>query len=194
MCCNGSLWMIPLHITVFADRGIVRVRPRRETNRVASKDQYEFFQSLYEEEERVSQQLEGRAKVYLSVITAFLVAFLLKAEEVSRSAKALKIPWWAMLVEALILGASLVCVVVALRIRTFEAVNDGVDIIEGYREELPTDEEFFEDRIADYAYASSTNRRVNDRVATTLAWAGWLLVAGMLFLLVLIILAFRSDP
>ena len=41
---------------------------------MATKDQYDFFRGLYEEEERTSQQLEGRAKVYLSVITAFLGA------------------------------------------------------------------------------------------------------------------------
>lgn len=161
---------------------------------MATKDQYEFFGSLYEEEERTSLQLEGRAKVYLSVITAFLVALLLKADEVSRSAHTLGIPWWGMLVEALVLGASLLCVVFALRIRKFDAVADGVEIVEGYGEDQPEDEEFFEDRIADYAVASSRNREVNNQTASMLAWAGWLLVVGMLLLLVLFTLAFRSSP
>jgi hypothetical protein len=71
-------------------------------------------------------------------------------------------------------------------------VSDGVEIIESLGEELPIDEEFFDDRIADYAVASSRNRAVNTDIATILAWAGWLLFAGMLFLLALITLTFWS--
>jgi hypothetical protein len=160
---------------------------------VADKDQYELFRGLYHDEDRTSVQLEGRAKVYLSVITAFVVAMVLKADEVSKSITTLQIPWWAVLVLAVILTASLVCVVAALRIRKYEAVNDGVDIIEGYGGNLPSDVEFFEDRMVDYAVASSRNRIVNNETATVLQVAGWLLVIGMIFVLVLIIYALKGS-
>ena len=159
---------------------------------MATKDQYEFYRSLYDEEERTSLQLEGRAKIYLGVISAFLVTFLLNTDEVVRSAHTLGIPWWAILIEAVIFSAAMLCVIYSLRINVYEAVNDGSSLIDSYVGDGPTDEEFFEDRIADYAVASSRNRNVNNTTASVLAWAGWLLISGMILLLILVTFTFRS--
>lgn len=148
---------------------------------MATKDQYEFFQGLYEEEERTALQLEGRAKVYLGVISAFLVTIFLKTDDALKSANALRIAFPLLLAEALCLSIALVLVIVSLRIRVFEAVNDGLEIIEGYEGSGPTDEEFFEDRIADYAIASSRNRAVNNQTSAILAWASWLIISGMVW-------------
>jgi len=156
---------------------------------MASKDQYEFFRRLYEEEERTSLQLEGRAKVYLGIISAFLVTFFLKTDDAINSASKLKIPFPLLLVEALFFSAALAFVLFALRIREFEAVNDGVRIIEEATNDGPTDEQFFEDRIVDYAFASSRNRQINNETSSALARAAWLLIAGMIFLVVIAILA-----
>ena len=160
---------------------------------MASKDQYEFFRGLYEEEERTAEQLESRAKVYLGIITAFLVAILLKTDDVIKSGELLKVPFPLILTEAIFLSAALVCVIFALRIRAYEAVNDGVAIIEDYKGSGPTEEEFYEDRIADYAYASSRNRGLNNETAKVLAWSAWLILSGMLVLLVLAILSLWSH-
>jgi len=156
---------------------------------MASKDQYEFFRRLYEEEERTSLQLEGRAKVYLGIISAFLVTFFLKTDDAINSASKLKIPFPLLLVEALFFSAALAFVLFALRIREFEAVNDGVRIIEEATNDGPTDEQFFEDRIVDYAFASSRNRQINNETSSALARAAWLPIAGMIFLVVIAILA-----
>ena len=156
---------------------------------MATKDQYEFFRSLYDEEERTSLQLEGRAKVYLGIISAFLVTIFLKTDDAINSASKLKIPFPLLLVEALFFSAALAFVLFALRIREFEAVNDGVRIIEEATNDGPTDEQFFEDRIVDYAFASSRNRQINNETSSALARAAWLLIAGMIFLVVIAILA-----
>jgi len=156
---------------------------------MASKDQYEFFRRLYEEEERTSLQLEGRAKAYLGIISAFLVTIFLKTDDAINSASKLKIPFPLLLVEALFFSAALAFVLFALRIREFEAVNDGVRIIEEATNDGPTDEQFFEDRIVDYAFASSRNRQINNETSSALARAAWLLIAGMIFLVVIAILA-----
>jgi hypothetical protein len=92
-------------------------------------------------------------------------------------------------VEALFFSAALAFVLFALRIREFEAVNDGVRIIEEATDDGPTDEQFFEDRIVDYAFASSRNRQINNETSSALARAAWLLIAGMIFLVVIAILA-----
>src|SRR5450432_867609 len=111
---------------------------------MATKDQYEFFRGLYEEEERTALQLEGRAKVYLGGISAFLVTIFLKTDDALKSANVLRIAFPLLLAEALCLSIALVLVIVSLRIRVFEAVNDGLEIIDGYEGAGPTDEEFFE--------------------------------------------------
>jgi len=73
---------------------------------MATQAQYEFFRSLYEEEERTSVQLEGRAKVYLGIISAILVTVFLKTDDVVKSANTLKISFALILVEALLLSGS----------------------------------------------------------------------------------------
>ena len=57
-----------------------------------TKEQYEFYQSLYDQEERTSIQLEGRAKVYLGIVSAFLAAMILKAPDAEATAKSLQSP------------------------------------------------------------------------------------------------------
>ncbi len=135
------------------------------------KEQYEFFRALYDEEERTTVQLEGRAKVYLGVISAFLATLLLKADDAQKVAAVLKVPWFLLLLEALPMTVALGVVFWALRIREFEAVNDGPDLIDRYGDDWPTEEQFYEDRVADYAVASSINRGLNNQTAGLLSGA-----------------------
>jgi len=72
------------------------------------KEKYDFFRSLYEEEERTAVKLEGRAKVYLSINTAFLIALVIKDDFALGARDAMGLPWWAMLIQSLLLGASLI--------------------------------------------------------------------------------------
>jgi hypothetical protein len=62
-----------------------------------TKQQCDFYQALYDEEERTSLQLEGRAKVYLSIISAFLAAMIWKAADAKGLAETLHIRWGFML-------------------------------------------------------------------------------------------------
>jgi hypothetical protein len=158
-----------------------------------SKEQYEFFHGLYEAEERTYEQLENRAKVYLGVITAFVATLLFKANEVAGSARTLGVPWWIVLVEAVILSLALALVLFALRVRGYEAVADGESLLKSFQGDGPTDEEFFEDRMVDYAVASSRNLAENNRTGRVLAWASWLMVSGMVLLIVMVTLALRSS-
>jgi hypothetical protein len=154
----------------------------------ATKDEYEFFQRLYEEEERTATELEGRAKVYLGIVSAFLVALFLKTDEVISSAAKLKIWFPLLLVLGLFLSIALVLIMAALRMRAAEAVNDGEALINDY-EDWPTEAEFFGDRIADYAVASSRNRDLNGETAILLIWASRLLICGMLLIVVIAVAA-----
>jgi len=158
---------------------------------MATKEQYGFFLSLYQEEERTYEQLEGRAKVYLTIISIFLAGLLLKADDAKKSAAILGMPWWLLSGVALLLSAALLLVVIAMRIRTYEGAADPEAIIAKFGERPPVDEDFFDDRIVDLAVATNRNSVVNNKTATTLEWASYCLVAAILVLLVGLVVTFH---
>jgi hypothetical protein len=154
-----------------------------------TKEQYEFFRALYEEEERTALKLEGRAKVFLGVISAFLAATLLKVADAKAMADTLHTPWWLLLLEALAMTVALLLVLWALRIREFEVVSDGPALLMDYGAEWPDAAQFYEDRVADYAFASSRNRAVNNEIGLLLAWGLRSMALGILFLLGIVVVA-----
>jgi hypothetical protein len=133
--------------------------------------------------------LEGRAKVYLGVISAFLAAILLKAGDAKGVADALRVPWLLLLGEAAVMTLALLLVLRALHYREYQAVNDGLGVIDKYGDDWPDGTVFYEDRIVDYAVASSRNRRINKQVATQLVWASWMIFVGILYLLAIVTIA-----
>jgi hypothetical protein len=155
-----------------------------------TKEQCEFYRALYDEEERTSLQLEGRAKVYLSIISAFLAAMILKAADAKGLADTLHIRWGLMLLDALPMSLALFLVLWSLRIRRFEAANDGPRLIEIYANTgWPTADQFNGDRVADYAAASHKNRLLNNQTSALLEWASWFMAIGIIYLLGIVIYA-----
>jgi hypothetical protein len=150
---------------------------------MATKEQCDFFRSLYEEEERRYGQLEARAKLYLSVIAIFLATITLKLPDVQASVKILQVPFWPFLVEAALLAAALVFVVLGAFIREYEGIADPNDVVDGFGDTPPSNETFFDDRIADYVVATTRNSKVNDRSARYLLVSVSLLAAAMLLLM-----------
>jgi hypothetical protein len=159
---------------------------------MATKEQYEFFRSLYDEEERTYEQLEGRAKLYLTIVSLFLAGLLLKADETRKSAAAIGLPWWVLGATTILLAGTLALLVVAMRIRTYEGASDPEEIVKGFGEKPPKDEVFFDDRIADYVVATNRNTKVNNSTAMTLQYASYSLAAAMLLLLVALVFTFQS--
>jgi hypothetical protein len=147
-----------------------------------TKEQCEFFRGLYEAQERVSLQLEGRAKVYLGVISAVLAAVLLKAADAKAVAETLKIPWVLLLLEALAMTCALLLVLWSLRWHRYDAANDGIKLMKSYSEVWPDEADFNKEMAIDYAVASSRNRIRNEGVAKTLTLASFFMMSGILLL------------
>jgi hypothetical protein len=155
-----------------------------------TKEQCDFFRALYDEEERTSVELEGRAKVYLSIISAFLAGMILKAADAKGLADALHIRWGLMLLDALPMSIALFLVLWALRIRRFEAANDGPQLIALYvQESWPTADQFYGERVADYAAASHKNRLLNNRTSLLLEYASLFMGLGIIYVLGIVIYA-----
>lgn len=155
---------------------------------MATREQHDFFRFLYDEEERRYGQLEARAKLYLSVIALFLATLTFKLEDVQKSTALLGAPWWLVVIVGILLATALIFVVLGVFIREYEGIADPEEIVNTFGEEPPSNESFFDDRIADYVVATNRNASMNDRGARFLEIAVFFLAAAMLLLLVILAL------
>src|SRR4051812_4791043 len=111
---------------------------------MATKDQFEFFRSLYHDEERRYDQLSSRATLYLGIITLLLGTVALKLDKtnvlLARTAA------WLVLLDALLFAAAMIAVVWGSVIRGYEGVADPKKLIDSLRENPPSDSDFFDAR------------------------------------------------
>jgi hypothetical protein len=144
---------------------------------VATEKQYAFFKSLYDEENERAKILAEHAKNNLGLATLYSAFILFVVEK-----QVADIAWLGKLLFCgailCMLGAFLLSLM-ATQIAAYQIPNEPTDIIEGFGDDPPTDEEFFDDRIIDYALACETNGSVNDRKADMLRYARYLLLGGI---------------
>jgi hypothetical protein len=143
---------------------------------MATEKQYLFFKGLYDEENARQTSLADRAKVYLSLVTFYSAFVLFAAEKLKPDTTALKIIFVGTVGSTL---AAFLLSLWSIRVSEYEALNDPQEIITGFGTSPPEDEDFFDDRIVDFAVAYQRNSIVNDRKAVKLSWAGFLLLAGI---------------
>jgi hypothetical protein len=144
---------------------------------VATLKQYEFFRSLYDEETDRQKQLHDMAKGYLSLATLYsaFVVFVVK-----------ELPMQSLVTKGAFFG-SIICMISAFllslwatKVSDYEAVNEPQDVVDEFGDEPMPDEEFFDNRIADYTVACERNSAVNDKKASWLTVAAYVLVVGIL--------------
>jgi len=147
---------------------------------VATAEQYKFFRALYDEEQARYGHLEARARLYITINTVYLSALAFKATDFLGFAKEFKVPTWLFLLAAAVLVLALALSILAIRIREYEGITDPEKVIDSFGEHPPSDEDFFDDRIADFAVAANRNSTQNDTVAAHLFWASIALLIGVL--------------
>jgi hypothetical protein len=143
---------------------------------VATKEQVEFFKSLYDGETRRLNDLREIGKTNLSLAT-FYSAFLVFVVEKLRPD--------SLVTRALFIGA-VTCLLLsflmslwAMQIAVFEGVTDPKKVAQGFDPVAPENSEFFLARIGDYAIASERNAKTNEKKASRLAIARYFLLAGI---------------
>jgi len=144
---------------------------------VATEKQYAFFKSLYDEEGERAKILAEHAKNNLGLATLYSAFILFVVEK-----QVADIAWWAKLLFCsavlFMLGAFLLSLM-ATQIAAYQIPNEPTDIIERLGNNPPSDDDFFDDRIIDYALACETNSSVNDRKADMLLYARYALLGGI---------------
>jgi len=156
---------------------------------MASKEHYEFFKFLYEEEVSRYSVLGARAQLYISVIGFFVGAVVFKASDLGEAAKVLKLPLWLLLTAASLFIVALSLVVLAMWIRSYQTANEPEKVLNEFIDTPPDNEEFFDNRIIDFAVAATENAKENNRVANCLLYAGYALSAAIVGLLIILMLA-----
>lgn len=146
---------------------------------MASEKQYDFFKSVYDEEQRRYTALAERAKVYQAIITLYVGALTLKADEVLKFVAEFHVPIWLPLVTTLLFLLALALTVLATRIRTYEGIADLNAVIMAFGTAPPKDEDFWDDRLTNLAVATTRNSAQNNRVANLLLGTSWLIFAGL---------------
>jgi len=148
---------------------------------MATDAQYQIFKELYDEESKRYSELNGKANLYITIITFYLGAIAFNFKAVLEFTGSVAPAKWLYSAVALVLVAALLCTVNAMRVRTFEGVCDPEKVIN----------DFPDDSIADLAVATNRNFAQNNRIAGSLSWASvFILLAGFiqfcLFLMVFV--------
>src|SRR5947208_2887138 len=143
---------------------------------MATQVQFEFFKYLYEEENLLSDDLDTKAKHYITLQTAFIAAVIFKFADIKNfiTDPSIKIPASNIFVIAILLSLSFLLCLIVLQVRDYEVVADPEMIISGYSDEPQSDAEFRDDRIADFTVATNRNAQINLANGSRLVWAGWL--------------------
>ena len=143
---------------------------------VATVKQYEFFKSLFDGETTRAVALSDHAKSNLAFVAIYSAFFMFIAEKYPPSDVTSKF----ILVFCLSsMAASFLLSLYATNIATYEAIASPSTIIESFGSEPPTDDDFFDDRIIDYAVAYERNSAVNARKARRLRLARYMLLMGV---------------
>jgi hypothetical protein len=147
---------------------------------MATEKQYQFFKSLYDEETARYSELINRAKIYFSIITFYLGALAFKADSAIELAERYRCPKLLYLSVGILFIIALSLTIVVLGIFKYERVCDPVKVIKSSGEEPPSDEDFFDYRIVDYAVASNRNSDKNNARANALWLASFFMLVGVI--------------
>ena len=156
---------------------------------MATKDQCAFFEKLYDEECSREVALNNYSAGLLSLITLYSGVVLFAAEhsdKIKLNMAANKYLFVAT-IGAMTLGFLLA--IFARQLVRYEALVDPDSVIDQFGDAPLADEQFFDDRIADYQAAINANVPVNNTKANRLTAATYCLGAGILLYASLFILS-----
>jgi hypothetical protein len=153
---------------------------------MASEKQYLFFKSLYDEEAGRTRQLRDHAKNYLSLATFYSAFVAFAIQQIKPSTFLPKVAFFATVICML---SAFLLALLASGIASFEIANDPKNIVDQFGDDPMSDEEFFDNRIADFVVACDRNSKVNDKKALQLMFGGYALLGGILLHACFIILS-----
>ena len=165
---------------------------------MASKEQYEFFRQEYQEENVRNNELTKRAEIYLSIVSLFLTAVFFKVadffnwlhnKEIIKSITTIVLVFLILL----LFSVALILIINSLRIGNYEGVCDIDAYLEINKDVYQDDEDFFENRIADYIVAVQRNEAINNKKAQALTYSRYFILMGFISTVIFIINVIISN-
>ncbi|MBP2236300.1 hypothetical protein J2Z31_002814 [Sinorhizobium kostiense] len=144
---------------------------------MATKEQMDFFKSVYEEEEKRTATLLEHSRSNVTLVTLYSGFALFVLEKQADGLSAMGFTLFAVALGAM--AASFFLSLLVTNIATYEALTDPEEIIAKLGPTPPTNEEFFDARIIDYTAAYHRNSAVNDGKAEWLSLARYALLLGV---------------
>lgn len=144
---------------------------------MASEAQYEFFKFRYNEGQERCRELVARGQIFLSIVTLYIGFLSFKTSQSAATIESLTLKSSALMVKwsygvtLVFLLIALLLVILALGIYRYQSISDPVRIIEAFGATPPTDDDFRDARIVDYAFAAKKNSEMNNKRAMLLRFA-----------------------
>lgn len=160
---------------------------------MATQVQYDFFHQLFELEEQRYSNLQAKAKFFMGVASAVVAAVTLKLPDVLTFVQRFRINVSIVILIGIGMMVALVCSIAAMTIAHYDRVADPEKIIRSFGEDPPTDIDFLDDRIVDYAVATNVNFKINNRTAVYLQVAGWAVLTSTLAQVAVLLWAMATE-
>jgi len=150
---------------------------------MATKDQFEFFNERYTEEIGRSKELLDKSKIYFSVVT--IITSILFTNLTSFQELIGKVPETKNALVA-ILGISFIIIFIlfiSIRVKNYYLPINTDNYLDSLPDDPESDEDFFDNRIAEIIVAIDENQRINNSKACWLKYAEY----GILTLTLIIV-------
>ncbi|MBV8414187.1 MAG: hypothetical protein JO251_03150 [Verrucomicrobia bacterium] len=146
---------------------------------MATEAQYKFFQKLYDEQSERRKNIQERSKLYFTVVSFYFGAILFRLQDIVKAQSIPRLEIIFGISSAVIISASLLFTLLAIRVRAYEVPCDPEKWIKNLGVNPQEDPDFFDARIVDYAVATNKNDKVNEVAATKIKVAGWLIFGAV---------------
>lgn len=160
---------------------------------MATEKQFEHFKYIYTQEEDRYKELISRANIYMAIVTFYLGFFATNFLPPSFPIATLDIVKLSLLLLGfLVFITAFVFIIMSINIFRHEVLADPKSIIESYGETVPKDEDFFDDRIIEFAASTIKNRNINNNRAIKLKHSAVLMLIGVILHVVLLLFKISS--
>ncbi len=163
---------------------------------MATEKQFEHFKYLYAQEEERYKELISRANIYMAIVTFYLGFFASNFLPTTKSSFPIAmfdiVKLSLLLFGFLTFVSAFVFIIMSINIYKHQVLADPKEIIESYGEKVPKDEEFFDDRIIEFAASTIKNRDINNSRAIKLKRAAILMLMGVILHVVLLFFKISS--
>ncbi len=153
-----------------------------------TEEQYNFFKSQYERENKREDDLMKKSQIYLSIETFVLTALFFKVKDLAEilgTSLALK----ALYISSIsFIFLALLSTVLSIKIYRYERVQNSKNVLKQFGKNKMENGDFFLRRIIDYSVATERNVIVNDKKVNFLELSVIFILIGFLFSLTFLII------